>query len=272
MAAVPALWLGAVFVVPLVLTVAVSFLGSSFAGIEYRLTLDNYRQAASGFYLAVFGRTLLFAAMGSALCVALAYPVALFIAGLPERWRLRALVPVLIPYFASFLIRVMALGMVMSRGGLAEAALNALHLHRGALDVLNSPAAVFIGMVYVYLPIAVVPILVVLERVPPALTEASRDLGAGPLRSFLTVTLPLSRPGIATAVLLTAVPMMGEMILPDLLGGGRGLLMGKALSSQYLEAQNYPLGSAMAVLVLAAVGGIVALLARATRGFDGGRP
>ncbi|MBW8838105.1 MAG: ABC transporter permease subunit [Burkholderia sp.] len=126
------------------------------------------------------------------------------------------------------------------------------------------PAAYFI---YAYLPIAVVPLVVVLDRIPKGLTEASRDLGATRWETFLLVTLPLSRPGIASAIMLTAVPMLGEMVIPKLLGGSRGVLMGQALSSQYLQAQNYPLGSAMAVLVLLGVAVIVGLLAWVTKGF-----
>jgi ABC-type spermidine/putrescine transport system permease subunit I len=132
---------------------------------------------------------------------------------------------------------------------------------------MDTQTAVFIGMVYAYLPIAIVPLTVVLDRIPKPLLEASRDLGASRLRTFLNITLPLSRPGLATAVLLTAVPMLGEMVIPKLLGGSRGVLMGQALSSQYLQSQNYPLGSAMAVLILIVIAVIVAVLARLTRGF-----
>jgi spermidine/putrescine transport system permease protein len=161
----------------------------------------------------------------------------------------------------------MALHMLMSRGGFTETALNALYLHEGPLDVLDTQLAVFIGMVYAYLPIAIVPLFVVLDRIPKPLLEASRDLGASRLKTFVFVTLPLSRPGVATAALLTAVPMLGEMVIPKLLGGSKGVLMGQAISSQFLQSQNYPLGAAMAVLVLLAIGVIVVLLARLTKGF-----
>jgi ABC-type spermidine/putrescine transport system permease subunit I len=161
----------------------------------------------------------------------------------------------------------MSLEMLMSRDGFLQAIVNALHLHQGPLDLLDTRTAVFIGMVYAYLPIAIVPLFVALDRIPLALLEASRDLGASRWQTFWCVTLPLARPGVATAVLLTAVPMFGEMVIPTLLGGGRGLLVGQAISAQYMQAQNYPLGSAMAVLVLLAVGLAVAILARMTKGF-----
>ena len=268
LAAVPTLWLAVFFLAPLGFTVVFSFGRSTFGGVELAFTLDNYRTALSGFYGATFLRTVIFAVTASALCLAAAYPVAYFIARHTAKRRLLAVLLILIPYFSSFLIRVMALHMLMSRGGATEIVLNALHLHDGPLDLLDTQTAVFIGMVYAYLPIAIVPLFVVLDRIPRPLIEASRDLGASRLSTFLHVTLPLSRPGIATAVLLTAVPMLGEMVIPKLLGGSRGVLMGQAISSQYLQSQNYPLGSAMAVLVLLAVAVMVVALARLTKGFD----
>ncbi|MCX5495586.1 ABC transporter permease [Kaistia dalseonensis] len=267
LAGIPTLWLALFFLAPLGFTVVFSFGRNIFGGVELAFTLDNYRTALSGFYGATFIRTIIFAASASALCLAVAYPVAYFIARHTSRHRVLAIVLILIPYFSSFLIRVMSLHMLMSRDGFAEAVLNVLNLHSGPLDVLDTQTAVFIGMVYAYLPIAIVPLYVVLDRIPRPLLEASRDLGASRLETFLFVTLPMSRPGIATAVLLTAVPMLGEMVIPKLLGGSRGVLMGQALSSQYLQSQNYPLGSAMAVLILLAIAVIVAGLARLTKGF-----
>lgn len=268
LAAVPTLWLAVFFLAPLAFTVVFSFGHSTFGGVALGFTLDNYRTALSGFYGATLARTILFAATASALVIAIAYPAAYFLARHTKRRRTLALMLVLIPYFSSFLIRVMALTMLMSRGGALEAVLNALRLHVGPLDILDTRTAVFIGMVYVYLPIAVVPLFVVLDRIPKSLIEASRDLGASRLATFRTVTLPLSRPGLATAALLTAVPMLGEMVIPKLLGGSRGVLMGQAIAQQYLQSQNYPLGSAMAVLVLLAIAVLVFALARLTKGFD----
>ncbi|MCX5514785.1 ABC transporter permease [Kaistia algarum] len=266
-AAVPALWLVAFFLAPLGFTVVFSFGRNLFGGVELAFTFDNYRTALTGFNGTTLLRTIIFAASASALCLAAAYPVAYFLARHTQRRRALAVVLILVPYFSSFLIRIMALHMLMSRGGFAESVLNALYLHSGPLDVLDTQLAVFIGMVYAYLPIAIVPLFVVLDRIPKPLLEASRDLGASRFKTFVFVTLPLSRPGIATAVLLTAVPMLGEMVIPKLLGGSKGVLMGQAISSQFLQSQNYPLGAAMAVLVLLVIGVIVVLLARLTKGF-----
>ena len=266
-AAVPAIWLFAFFIAPLAFTVVYSFGRSTFGDVELGFTLDNYGKALGGFYLAAFLRTIRFALTACALSLLVAFPTAYFIARHAGRFRPAALLIVLIPYFTSFLIRVMSWQILLARGGFVEVILNGLHLHSGPLDVLDTQTAVFIGMVYAYLPIAIVPLYIVLERIPATLIEASRDLGASRWQTFRHVVLPMSRPGLATAVLLTGVPMIGELAIPTLLGGGRGVLMGQAISTQFVESQDYALGSAMAVLVLIAVGVMVALLARLTRGF-----
>ena len=266
-AVIPTVWLAIFFLAPLAFTVVYSFGNSLFGAVELGFTLKNYQTALSGFYLSTFLRTVQFAVTASALCLVVAFPVAYFIARRAGRFRNLALVLILIPYFSSFLIRVMSWQILLARGGVVEMVLNFLHLHSGPLDLLDPKTAVFIGMVYAYLPIAVVPLFVVLDRIPAPLLEASRDLGASRFQTFWAVTLPMARPGIATAVLLTAVPMLGEMVIPKLLGGSRGVLMGQAISSQYLQSQNYALGSAMAVLVLIAVAVVVAGLARLTKGF-----
>jgi len=253
--------------VPLIATLIVSFLRANFGGVSLDFTLANYATALSGFYLGSFLRTLRFALNGSVLCILVAYPVALFISKQKARLKALLLLAVLVPYFSSFLIRVMSWQILLARGGPVEFVLNHIGLMNGPLDILDTQAAVFIGIVYAYLPIAIVPLVLVLSRIPGEYAEASSDLGASGWRTFLHITLPLSRPGLATAALLTAVPMLGELVVPMLLGGDKGVLIGVAISSQYLGAQNYPVGSALAVMVLVAAGVIVAGLSKASDGF-----
>jgi ABC-type spermidine/putrescine transport system permease subunit I len=266
-AGIPTVWLAIFFLAPLAFTLVVSFGRSTFGEVELAFTLDNYRTSLSGFYASVFLRTIEFAVTACALCLAVAFPTAYFIARHAGRFRTLALVIVLVPYFTSFLIRVMSWQILLARGGPLEAGLHALGIS-GHIDILDTKTAVFIGMVYAYLPIAIVPLYVVLVRLPDTLVEASLDLGATRWQTFRHVTLPLARPGIATAILLTAVPMLGELVIPSLLGGDRGVLVGQAISSQYLDAQNYALGSAMAMIVLVIIALMVGILARFTRGFD----
>ena len=133
--------------------------------------------------------------------------------------------------------------------------------------MLDTRTAVFIGIVYGYLPLMALPLYVAFERIPANMIEASKDLGAGRLRTFLRVTLPMARPGVATGVLLTFVPMTGEYIIPSLLGGNKGILLGGIIAGQYLDSLDYPLGAAMAVLLLLVLGVAVLLLTRVSRSF-----
>ena len=263
----PLAWLTVLFLVPLGFTVVYSFSIPTFGGVQLGFTLENFRQALSGFYRQIFFTTLEFAALGSALCVTVATPLAYALARKAGRHKTTLLVLLLVPYWTSFLIRTLSWQIILAPGGHLQAILNFLHLHHGTLNVLDTRTAVFIGIVYGYLPLAAIPLYVAFERIRPEVLEASKDLGANRIRTFLHVTLRLARPGVATAVLLTFVPMTGEFVIPSILGGDKGVLMGGLISGQYLEAANYSLGSAMAVLVLLVLGAAVALLVRATRGF-----
>ncbi|GAA3546621.1 hypothetical protein GCM10022222_32830 [Amycolatopsis ultiminotia] len=268
LAAAPGGWLAAMAVAPLLLTVVLSFGHPGFGEVVPGFTLDNYGRAFSGLYAETFARTVGTAVLCSAISVLLGMPVAYFIARKAGRATNFLLAAILLPYFSSFLIRVLSWQVLLSDGGPLEKVLHALGLLDGPLGLLGTQGAVVIGIVYGYLPIAILPQYLVFSRIHPSVTDAAADLGAGAWRRLRTVVLPLARPGIATAVLLTAVPMLGELVVPRLLGGGRGLLLGQLLQSQYLQSQNYALGSAVAVLVLVSVAVLVALLLRLTRGFD----
>jgi ABC-type spermidine/putrescine transport system permease subunit I len=268
LAAAPGLWLTAVFGAPLLLTVALSFAHPGFGDVTFGFTLDNYRTALGGLYAQTFVQTVVLAVGCGALSVLLAMPIAYFIARHAGRFAGALLAAILLPYFSSFLIRVLSWQVILASGGPVDSVLHALGLLHAPLDLIGTRAAVVIGIVYGYLPIAVLPQYVVFSRIPRSTTDAAADLGAGAWRRFTSVVLPLARPGVATAALLTAVPMLGELVVPQLLGGGRGLLLGQLLQTQYVQSENYALGSAIAVLILVAVGVLVALLLRLTRGFD----
>ncbi len=263
----PLAWLCLLFVVPLGFTVVYAFAHATYGGVQIGFTLTNFKQALGGFYLSIFLRTLRFAATGTLLCFVVAVPLAYFIARKIKRFRGLFIVLLLIPFWTSFLIRTLAWETLLAPNGPVRDGLNFLHLHHGLLNVLDTPTAVFIGIVYGYLPLMAMPLFVAFDRIPRDLTEASADLGSGRLGTFLRVTLPLARPGVAAGCLLTFVPMTGEYVIPALLGGDKGVLMGGLIANQYLTAQNFALGSAMAVLILAVLGVFVFMLARTTGGF-----
>lgn len=264
----PLVWLSVLFVVPLAFTVVYAFAHATYGGVQVGFTFENFHQALSGFYLHIFLRTLEFAATGTLLCAIIGTPLAYFVARKVTRYRALFIVLLLVPFWTSFLIRTLAWETLLAADGPVRDVINFLGLHSGQLNVLDTPTAVFIGIVYGYLPLMTLPLFVAFERIPLDTGEASKDLGAGRLRTFLQITLPLARPGLAAGVLLTFVPMTGEYVIPALLGGDRGVLMGGLIASQYLQAQNIALGSAMAVLVLVVLGLFVFVLTRLTGGFQ----
>lgn len=264
----PLAWLCLLFVVPLGFTLVYAFAHATYGGVQIGFTLTNFKQALSGFYLSIFLRTLRFAATGTLLCFVVAVPLAYFLARKIKRFRGLFIVLLLIPFWTSFLIRTLAWETLLAPNGPVRDGLNFLQLHHGLLNVLDTPTAVFIGIVYGYLPLMAMPLFVAFDRIPQDYTEASADLGSGRLGTFLRVTLPLARPGVAAGCLLTFVPMTGEYVIPALLGGDKGVLMGGLIADQYLTAQNFALGSAMAVLILAVLGVFVFMLTRFTGGFQ----
>jgi spermidine/putrescine transport system permease protein len=266
---VPHLWLTAFFVVPLGLILVYSFGHGTFGAVRTGFTFVNFDQALSGFNLQIFVRTLKFAATGTALCAVVAIPLAYGIATRAERYRTLLVVLLLIPFWTSFLIRALSWETLLDPAGPIAATLNFLHLHSGQLGVLNTPKAVFIGIVYGYLPLMAIPLLVSFSRIPPEMREVSKDLGAGRLYTMIHVTLPLARPGLATGTLLTFVPMTGEYVIPYILGGNKGVLTSGLITAEYLGAENFALGSAMAVLLLGVLSVSVFLLVRLTHGFTG---
>ncbi len=263
----PLAWLTALFVVPLAFTLVYAFAHATYGGVTVGFTWGNFSQALSGFYLHIFLRTLEFAATGTLLCFLVGAPLAYFVARKVKRYRILFLVLLLVPFWTSFLIRTLAWETLLAADGPIRDIINFLGLHHGDINVLDTPTAVFIGIVYGYLPLMTLPLFVAFERIPLDMGEASKDLGAGSARTFLRVTLPLAKPGVVAGVLLTFVPMTGEYVIPALLGGDKGVLMGGLIADQYLQAQNIALGSAMAVLVLVVLGVFVFVLTRLTGGF-----
>jgi spermidine/putrescine transport system permease protein len=209
-------------------------------------TLANYANLpARG---TAFLNTLTLAPLGTLLCAAIAYPLAYFLAvKTSARWRTLLLVLVVVPFWTSQLLRIYAWLLILGNRGLPR-----LFELVGIEDlrIINTPAAVLIGMVYGYLPLMVLPIYVSLEKLDLRLLEASADLGANPWRSFVQVTLPLSLPGVATGSMLVFTLLMGEFIIPALLGGGKVFFIGNALVDLFLQSRNWPFGAAVSVAMV----------------------
>lgn len=213
------------------------------------LSLDRYGEALGGSFLRTFWNTLRIGVVGTLICLVVALPFAYWLAvKVPARWRGLLLALVLVPFWTNFLVRTLGWQIALSPEGPFSTALQAIG--GGPLDVLYTRGAVQLGVVYNYLPLMLLPVYVALERTSQALREASRDLGAGRWRTFADVTLPLAFPGIASGCLLVFVPLMGDYVTATVLGGAKGNMVGQLVASQFQTAQNWALGSAMAVVLV----------------------
>lgn len=256
------LWFVLLLLMPLVVILVFS-LGerSAVGGYSPALTLDNYLNLASR--AQAFANTLLLAPLGTLVCLLAAYPLAYFLAVKVQRNRSLLLTLVIVPFWTSFLIRTYAWIFILSGKGIP-----ALLASLGLEDVrlINTPSAVLIGIVYGYLPLMVFPIYVSLEKLDKRLLEASSDLGAGALETFRRVTLPLSAPGVITGVMLVFILLMGEFLIPAILGGGKVFFVGNALVDLFLQSRNWPFGSALAMtlvlMMMAIIGVYLKLVAR----------
>jgi len=248
------LWFVALLIMPLVVVFVFS-LGerAPAGGYQPGFTFDNYLNLPARF--TAFKNTLLLAPVGMLLCLVFAYPLAYFLAVKVRRARLFLLILVILPFWTSFLLRTYAWIIILSGNGLPSW-LEAIGIE--GVRLINTPLAVLIGIVYGYLPLMVFPIYVSLERLDKRLLEASDDLYASPFATFRQVTLPLSLPGVVTGCLLVFILLMGEFLIPQLLGGGKVFFIGNALVDLFLQSRNWPFGSAVAislvVLMLLAVG------------------
>ncbi len=239
------------FVLPLLYLLGVSFARRSpYGTVEWVFGLSNYARAFQPIYLEIYWRSLWMALLTTALCAVLGYPVAYAIARhVPPRWKSALLLLVVIPFWTSFLIRTYAWIVIFRTEGVVNTFLLNLHLIHEPLRLLYTPFAVFVGLVYGELPFMILPLYVVLEKIDPSLFEAAEDLGAGRLRTFFRVTLPLSVPGLVAGTVLVFIPSIGAFITPDLLGGARTMMVGNLIQNQFAMVRDQPFGSAVAFLL-----------------------
>jgi putrescine transport system permease protein len=263
---IPLVWLGSFFLVPffIVARISVSQTAASvppyaphwegFANLSKflsSLSLDNYSILTSdSLYFEAYISSLRIAFLTTIGCLAVGYPLAYAIANASKRWQSILLTAVILPFWTSFLIRVYAWIGILKPEGFLDQALYALGVTNTSLGILNTDAAVIVGMVYAYLPFMIFPIYSSLEQFDRTLLEAAADLGAPSWKSFLTITLPLTRAGIVAGCLSVFIPAIGEFVVPDLLGGTETLMIGKVLWNEFFANRDWPVASAVAVVLL----------------------
>lgn len=239
------------FAVPVGLILVYSFFTrGAFGGVEYVFTLRNFDRALDPLFVRVLWTSLQIALLTTALALLIGYPAAYFIATRPVRMRLPLLVLVLLPFWTNLLIRTYAWMVLLNRRGLVNQALTATGLVDEPLTLLNTRGAIVVGLLYIYLPLMILPVFSSIERLGPSSREAAEDLGAGPVRSFLRVTLPLTLPGVMAGSIFVFVPALGNFIVPDLLGGGKTIMVGNLIQAQFFQARDWPFGAALSISVL----------------------
>jgi len=262
----PFLWLGIFFLLPCLLVLAISlgtYAPDSVPPVELGLSFKSFALLFSDdLYLAAWLSSLRIAATSTLVALLLGYPMAYAIARTAPNRRPLLLMLVVLPFWTSFLIRIYAWMGLLADNGLIEQFLRWSGLASNPGTILGTEWAVLLGIVYAYLPFMVLPLYATLEKLDDSLLEAAADLGAKPFAAFLTITLPLSLPGIVAGCLLVFIPAVGEFVIPDLLGGTETLMIGKVLWDEFFTNGDWPLASAVAVCLLVLLVGPIALFQR----------
>jgi len=215
------------------------------------LSLDNFHLLVSdNLYALSYLRSLIVALASTAMLLLIGYPIAYGMARLPQRWQGVAMVLVIVPFWTSFLIRIYAWINILQHDGLLNRLLLALHAVSRPVVWLSTDSAMYLGIVYSYLPFMILPLYATLSKMERALEEAGADLGASPLQVFWLVTFPLSLPGVGAGVLLCFIPIVGEFVIPDLLAGSDSLMIGQTLWLEFFTNKDWPVASAVAVVLL----------------------
>jgi len=252
------------FFAPLLIVLAYSFLSRGpYGGVTPPWTAESYVRIFDPLYLTILWRSVWIAAVSTALCLVLAFPLAFYVARGGSRKTL-LLNLVMLPFWTSFLIRTYAWMFLLRDTGLVNTVLQAVHIIREPLPLLFNTGAVILGLVYGYLPFMVLPLYATLEKLDPALLDAAADLGASPAIAIWRVVVPISRPGMIAGCLLVFIPCLGAYLTPDLMGGGKTVMIGNLVQNQFTTARDWPFGAAISLLLMAMV--LVAMRALGNKG------
>src|SRR5258705_763065 len=265
----PYLWMALFFLVPFGFVLKISLSQTAVAQPPYvpvfdlaqgltaikaalaALSLDNFTLLVSdNLYVLSYLRSLVVAAVSTSILLVIGYPIAYGMARLPQRWQGVAMMLVIVPFWTSFLIRIYAWINILQHDGLLNKILLALHLVSTPVVWLSTDTAMYIGIVYSYLPFMILPLYATLAKMDPSLLEAAGDLGASPGRAFWLVTFPLSLPGVGAGALLCFIPIVGEFVIPDLLAGSSSMMIGQTLWLEFFTNKDWPVAAAAAGAVL----------------------
>ncbi len=250
------------FAVPLGIMMVTSFLAPGlYGGVEWKFYPHNFGRIL-GFadpafeeydpiYAVIFYRSLKIAAVTVVALLLVCYPAAFHISRLPDRWKNFCLFLITLPFFSSLIVRLFVWVMILRPTGLINETLLSIGAITRPLDMIYTDSAIVLGMVYVFLPFMFMPVYASIEKLDWRLVQASLDLGAGPVRTFCRVVLPLTAPGILAGSVIVFIPALGNFVVPAVLGGAKVMMLGNLIEGQFLAARNWPFGSALAMMVMA---------------------
>ena len=250
------------FFVPLIIVLFYSLLSrGAYGGVIPPFTLDSYARVFDSLYITIAWRSFWIAAVATLLCLVLGFPLALYIARYSQRKTL-LLNLVMLPFWTSFLIRIYAWMFLLRDTGLINTFLLSTHVIGEPLPLLFNTPAVILGLVYGYLPFTVLPLYATIEKLDPSWLDAAADLGANPLVATWKIIIPLSRPGIFAGALLVFIPCLGAYLTPDLMGGGKTVMLGNLVQNQFTASRDWPFGAAVSLILMLTVLAITAAVSR----------
>jgi spermidine/putrescine transport system permease protein len=245
-------WLSVFVIVPLIYVGFMSFMKrGTYGGVNYQFTIENYKTIFDPLYFKVISNSIGIALISSIICILIGYPFAHFLSKQPPAKRGVFIMLIMIPFWSSSLVRTYSWVILLHASGILNSFLLKLGIIDAPLQLLYINSAVIVGVVYVLLPFAILPLYSSIEKLDKSLIEASSDLGAKPYKTFFKVTLPLTSPGIFASVILTFIPALGYYFTADVLGGGKVMMIGNLIKNQFTTAKNWPFGAAISLVLIA---------------------
>lgn len=245
----PAFWLLLFFIIPIFIVIGYSFnMGVSSSGEGF--TFNYYRQALQGMYIGIFLKSFVYALVTTILTLAFAFPMAYFMAFASARTKLLIMFLIILPFWTNFLIRMYSIMILLGDSGLINSALLYTGIISEPLKMINNSFGMYVGFVYWNLPFMVLPVFSSLDRMDVSLLEASLDLGASRRQTFMKITLPYAIPGLVAGIIFTFIPTLGNFVIPEFLGGTENTMIGNVITAQYLQARNWPFGSALSTALM----------------------
>lgn len=247
------IWLILLVAAPLIYVFYLSFLSTDGYNVVYQFTLVNYKEMLNPTYLEIYSNSFILAVSTTAFCVLFGYPFAYHMARSGKKKKALMMIMLMIPFWTNSLIRLNGWKTILGKTGLLNTVLMNLHLIGKPLEIIYTRGAVMLGMVYVLFPYMVLPLFTSIDKLDFSLLEASNDLGANRVKTFLNITLPLTAPGIFSGIILVFIPSLGYFFVSDIMGGGKSQMIGNLIENQFKAANNWPFGAALSMLLIALI-------------------